>query len=457
MTLNFEDWESDLLVRIDRGLKFGKSIGIDALELYFTNSRSINVKLKGSMIDATQGGNIGIGCRCLTGKKIGFASASGITESAMNFAVESALKVSKALPNEDERWNNFVQTAETGKNGFIDMSIVEIASEEVVNGANLIFKEAIEYDSRISSVDGMISVGYSAFAVGNSEGLMKSSRTTFADIENSVVASEHMKSKTGVSFVRGRGIPKFDGIGRSGAEKAIKLLDSKSIEKTAQMKVIFNNLAAANFIKTGLNNSVNGQSVIEGRSAFTEKIGEKIGVSSLTIYDDGQMSGDPNMVAIDDEGFPRKTTQIMDKGVLKNFIFDQYYSNIYSTKSTGNAKRNGSQSYESLPKISLNTIHVVPGNKDINELASEINNGVFVEDILLGMHTSDTISRDFSIIAPNCYKIENGEITNPLEPISVAGNLYKAFNQIIALGNETELTPQGKIPSIAFSGFTISG
>lgn len=98
MALDFEDWESDLLARVDRGLKFGKSLGIDALELYITNSHSLDVKIKSGMIYATQGGNTGIGCRCLTGKKIGFASASGINDSSVNFAIDSALKVSKVLP-----------------------------------------------------------------------------------------------------------------------------------------------------------------------------------------------------------------------------------------------------------------------------------------------------------------------------------------------------------------------
>ena len=409
------------------------------------------------MIDATQGGNIGIGCRCLTGKKIGFATASGITESAVNFAIESALEVSKTLPKEDNRWKNFVQTSEIGKNGKIDNSVLEMKSEKIVNGANLIFNEARNYDPRISSIEGMISVGFGAFAIGNTEGLAKSSRTTKGEIVVYVIAAENLKTKTGMSFTRGRGIPKFEDIGRSGAEKAVKLLDSKPLEKTAQMNVILNNLAAAELMNAGLINSVNGHSVVEGRSIFAEKMGEKVGVSSLTIHDDGQMPGDPNMVAIDDEGYPRKTTQIIDKGVLKNFIFDQYYSNIYSTKNTGNAKRKGPQTYESLPKISPNSISIVPGNKNIDELAFEINNGVFIEDIMLGLHTADVVSGDFSIVAPNCYKIENGEIKNPLEPVSVAGNLYKAFKQIIALGNEIELTSYGKIPSIAFKDFSISG
>ncbi len=457
MALDFDEWESNLISLIDRGLKYGKSLGTDALELYITKSRSLDVNLKSGMIDATQGGNIGIGCRCLTGKKIGFASASGITDLAMNFAVESALKVSKALSKEDERWSNFVQTSEAGKNGMIDNSVLEIRSEEIVNGANLIFKEAKNHDSRVLSVEGMISVGYGAFAVGNSEGIAKSSRRTFGNIQISVVASENSKTKTGESFIIGRGVPRFAGIGINGANKAVKLLESKPLEKTARMNVIFNNLAAAVFFDSGLSNSVNGQSVVEGRSIFAEKIGEKVGVPSLTIYDDGQMSGDPNMVAIDDEGYPRETTQIIDKGVLKNFIFDQYYSNVFSATNTGNAKRQGSQSYESLPIISLNTISLVPGNRNIDDLGSEVVNGIFIEDNLLGMHTADRVSGDFSFVAPNCYKVENGEITTPLEPVSVAGNLYKAFNQIIAIGNETELTPFGKIPSIAFKDFTISG
>lgn len=458
MTLDFEDWESDLLARLERGLKFGKSQGIDALELYITNSRSLNVKIKGGMLDATQGGNIGVGCRCLTGKKIGFASASGIYDSAVNFAIESALEVSRVIPKEDDRWSNFVQISDTGRNGIIDMSVTEISSEEVVNGANLIFKEAKDYDPRIISIEGFLSVGYGAFAIGNTEGLLKSARNTSNSIEASVVATENSKSKTGVSFTLGRGIPKFEGIGTSSAKKAIKLLNSKPLEKTAQMEIIINNLAVSELIRTGLENSINGQSVIEGRSIFAEKMGEEVGVPFLTLYDDGQIPEDPKMVAIDDEGYPRKKTLIIDKGILKSFIFDQYYSKIYSTDNTGNAQRQGPQTYESLPKISPTTVSILPGSKNIKELASEINNGIFVEDILLGMRsTTDRISGDFSIVAPNCYKIENGEITSPLEPVSIAGNLYKAFKQIIGLGNDVTLTPFGKMPSIAFKGFTISG
>ena len=107
--------------------------------------------------------------------------------------------------------------------------------------------------------------------------------------------------------------------------------------------------------------------------------------------------------------------------------------------------------------ISPTTISVVPGTKDLDDLASEIDTGILISDNLLGMGHSNVISGDFSIVAPNSYKIEKGEITTPIEPVLVAGNLYKAFNQITNLGNDPKLTPYGKIPSIAFEGFTVSG
>ena len=457
MNLAFDEWESDLLSRVERGLKFGLSLGIDALELYITNTQSLDIKIESGMIDATQGGNIGVGCRCVMGKKVGFTSASGITDTAVNFAIESALKISKTLSKDDDRWKNFVQSSEKGKEGPIDESVLEVKSEEIVNGANLIFDEAKNYDSRILSVRGMIKVGYGAFAVGNTEGLSKSSKTSFGMIQAIFIASEGKKNKTGRNSAIGRGVPKFEGFGTIGAENAVEFLKSTPLNQTSQMNVLFDNKTASQLINASLLNSVSGKSVIEGRSVFADNLNTQVGVPFLTIYDDAQIPEDPKMVAIDDEGFPRKKTLIIEKGELKSFIFDHYYSQIYSTDNTGNANRQTSQSYESMPSIAPTTISVNPGSKNLEELVTEIKNGILVKGYLMGELHSDFISGDFSIVAPTCHKIEKGEITTPLEPVTIAGNFYKGFNQIVAIGNETELTFRGKVPSMGFEGFTVSG
>ena len=163
------------------------------------------------------------------------------------------------------------------------------------------------------------------------------------------------------------------------------------------------------------------------------------------------------MVAIDEEGYPRQTTTLIESGVLKSFIFNNYYSKIFEAENTGNANRGGPQSYESTPNVSPTTIAVDTGSKDLQALAEEIGNGVLITDFLMGMGHSNVVSGDFSIVAPSSFRVENGEILGPIEAVTVAGNLYKAFKQIISLGNETELTFIGKVPSISFDGFTVSG
>jgi PmbA protein len=451
------NWEDELLSSLERGLKYGKSKGPDALELYLTNSYSLVAKIKGEIIDVNQGGDIGVGCRSVKDNKIGFSTSSGIEDSSVNFAIESALEISNVLQEGDERWENFVRSKEKAKEGIIDESVFEVDGEDIFTNASLIYKEAKDYSSKVKSIEGMISIGYGAFAVGNTEGISKSSKSTFCSANIYVVAGEGNKTKNAMSSYTGRGVPNFEGMGESAAKKAINFLEAEKLNQTGKSKVIFNNITAGYFLKVALMNSVNGKSVVEGTTKFEDKINQKIGTGKLTIFDDGQIPEDPAMVSIDDEGYPRQRTCLIENGVLKNFIFNQYYGNIYDSKNTGNSKRSGTQTYESLPNVSLTTVSVPPGTKNLDDIISEVDEGILIEDLLLGMGHSNLISGDFSIVAPNCYKIEDGEIIKPVEPVSIAGNLYNAFNQIEIIGNERELHQNGKVPSLLFRDFTISG
>ena len=132
-------------------------------------------------------------------------------------------------------------------------------------------------------------------------------------------------------------------------------------QSTVEIFVIFNNFLTGQFVNFGLINSVNGRSVVEGRSRFADKIGDAIGNSTLTIVDDGQIPESPNTHAIDMEGHARQSTPIVKDGVLMSFLFDEYYGSIFGEASTGNANRGGQQPYEALPSISPTTLSISPG------------------------------------------------------------------------------------------------
>lgn len=456
MRIDFEDWKSELLAKIDTGLRYGSSLGADGVEIYLSKTHSLRMNFNSGLIDVKQGGSIGVGCRCLSNNKIGFASASGISDSEIKFAVINALDVAK-VSQIDSRWVSFVQNPEIGKEGIIDTALLELSPEEVTKNTLAIYDEAKKYDSRISAVFIDTDVSYGVIAVGNTEGIAKASASSSFEIETYITASDKGKTKSSYGFKYGRKVPHLEGEGTSVATKAINQLKSKPLNHTGQMKVVLDNSATGFLLQTALSNSINGKSVVEGRSAFADKMKEQVGVSFLNIYDDGQLLEHPKTYSIDAEGFPRRKTPIIENGVLQNYIFDNYYSNIIGSKNTGNAIREGTQSYESLPEIALNPFSVDPGSKDLKGLVAEIENGILINVYMMGLHTANPISGEFSVVAPYVYKIEHGEITTPLESITVAGNLYKIFNQILAVGNDTDITYGGKNPSMAFEGFSISG
>ena len=67
------------------------------------------------------------------------------------------------------------------------------------------------------------------------------------------------------------------------------------------------------------------------------------------------------------------------------------------------------------------------------------------------------LSGNFSLQASG-YRIENGEITTPVNLITVAGNIFEMFKDIADLGNDEYVTPSGissvsvYIKSLAISG-----
>ncbi|MHA1212610.1 MAG: metallopeptidase TldD-related protein, partial [Candidatus Heimdallarchaeota archaeon] len=75
----------------------------------------------------------------------------------------------------------------------------------------------------------------------------------------------------------------------------------------------------------------------------------------------------------------------------------------------------------------------------------------------MGMGHSNLISGDFSIVATAAYHIEKGEITHALNPITIAGNLYKSYKDILHIGSDSKLLQAVKTPTVAFNGFTVNG
>ena len=105
---------------------------------------------------------------------------------------------------------------------------------------------------------------------------------------------------------------------------------------------------------------------------------------------------------------PHQKTPVIEKGILRNFLYDNYSAKKEGKESTGNASRAG---YLSTPSIDTTNFHIMPGNKTSDEMLSEVDDGLIVY-YLQGAHSSNPVSGEFSVVATPAWKIKNGKITH---------------------------------------------
>ncbi len=182
-----------------------------------------------------------------------------------------------------------------------------------------------------------------------------------------------------------------------------------------------------------LSQGFNGKEVYKGTSPLAGKIGEKLFDDKITIIDDGTIDGKFASASYDDEGVPRRKNNLIEKGVLKSFIYDLKTAAQAGVKSTGNASRG----LFSPPEPSGSNLIIHPGETHLKDILSGMGNGILVED-LLGIGQGNIISGAFSNPVALAFKVESGEITGRVKDLSIAGNIYDLLKNVAAVSKEAQ-------------------
>jgi PmbA protein len=202
--------------------------------------------------------------------------------------------------------------------------------------------------------------------------------------------------------------------------------------KPGRMPVLFaptGTLALALPLSEGLN----GKAVYKGISPMIGKISEKLFDEKVTIIDDGTLDGKFASASYDDEGVPRRRNMLIEKGVLKSFIYDLKTAAQSGVESTGNASRG----LFNPPDPSGTNLVIQPGTTPLKDILASINEGIIVED-LLGIGQGNIISGAFSNPLALAFKVEKGEIVGRVKDLSIAGNIYDLLKNVEAVSQEAQ-------------------
>jgi len=420
---------------VNQSLKKGAS----EAEAYVYEGQATNIGIELGQISKTNRIiDRGLGIRLVANKAVGFAYTNVIDDtSEVDNIIVRALSAARAS-KPDPDWKSLPgRKAYASPEKTFDDKIVELGSEELVNVASTMLDAAGQVDKRVFPVEGGVGGAYISNAVANSNGVSGFDKGTIVECSIATLAREG-NSVTPVCF-------EFNAsrsyevdpvwVGKEAANLAVSALKTKSVE-TKSTTLILTQFALQDLFAYTLINAVKADSVQRNQSPFKGKINEKVASENLTVYDDGLLSGGLHTSPFDGEGVPHQKTAVIEKGILRSFLYDSYSAKKEGKESTGNAERAG---YLSTPSIEPTNFHVLPGNKKSDEMLNEVDDGLIIY-YLQGAHSSNPVSGEFSVVASPAWKIRKGEITHCSRGVMLAGNIFELLKNVSLIGdNERQI------------------
>ena len=394
--------------------------GAEQAEVYGMMGRSLDIDLRRDAVElASESFHRGLGLRAVAAGAVGFSSTSDM--SLLHFVAKSAVLSARARGG-DESWRSLPLPGKVVRpEGIFDSRLERIGPEECLDTAESMLSgcRAVKGAEPVSG--GVACICGSGFVI-NSLGIELQETATLMHATIEAIAKGEDVA-TGGEFYSSRCYqPSLQDVGSAAAEMALSSQGGSRAE-SGTFDVLIRPLAVAELLEYTLLPALASGNVQKGRSSLRGRVGEMISAESLMIADDGLLPGGMDSSAFDGEGVPSQRTVLIDEGILKGYLYDSYTAGKDEVASTGNAVRSG---YSDVPRVGIRNIIV--SSSDARDLLAETK-GLLVNG-LIGAHTANPISGDFSVEARNAFLIAPGEEARPIRSLMLAGNFFELLKDI---------------------------
>ncbi|MGQ4894725.1 MAG: TldD/PmbA family protein [Candidatus Njordarchaeia archaeon] len=434
---------------IEIGSKFIKrtrDLGADELEIYLESRRNFSLRVINRYTTIREGIDAGVGIRALVGKSIGFVSESTLNEESILEAIKVAIKIAKNKPEDPGLSHLPEPSKEYTAKGIFDKNLIEYHSDAFANMVRDSIAHAYDSCQLIKKVDFGFNRSIIKYAIVNSNGIQIGDKATVLSAYTDINVKKDDEEVTGVAFEVSRSIHerKILNLGVQAVRNAVSMFGGKKLKEAITADAVIENQCVPDFLWP-IQYNVNAQNVQNHRSKFIGKINEKVASEILTLVDDGTLPEGIRTVKSDGEGIATRRKTIIEKGVLRSFIYDSYTAHKENKESTGNAQRG---SFERPPRISFVNAVIEHGKGTLDDLVRETEKGVLIRGYMMGAHLTDPLKGTFAMTNINAQYIEHGEVKYPLKSITVSGNFFDLLHKIYRVANDPKILPEGKYVSM---------
>jgi PmbA protein len=429
----------------EKALEIAKKKGVKEAEAYVVSNRVLTIRLVNNAVFEAKGvHDIGLGVRVIKDKGLGFSSTAQFSKRALEKVVDAAIAASNArkLPFK----YSFPKPKKIPKVGKIfDKKLAELPPDMGVEIAYSMIENALEHDSKIADTAGVLNLVEYHTVVLNTHGVSAPNEGTFFEASLTATAKRGAKSAEGSAATAGRSLKEFkpEEIGRESAEMAVAGLKAKKIEAGKYTVVLDHEptLGVIGYVAAFVSPMIAKLYI----PLFLDKIGKKVASEELTVVDDPLMPGGIGSSPIDDEGVPSKKLTIINKGILKRFVYDSFYGALEKKNTTGSALRAifavgisafPGKNYNQEPIPIPRNITVKPGKWKRDEIIEDTKKGLLVRRFHYTRVTNPTRGDFTSVLRMGLYQIKNGEIQNAVSKSRILDNILNMMKNINAISKE---------------------
>lgn len=441
-------------------------LGATEAEAYVQNTRIIRISFAKKVQDIKTSESTGLGLRVALGKRTAMYSTSIFEEAEIIGAAEKAVKIAKVTP-EDPYWEHMnMKFGRSSAKGHFDRATATIEYDEIVESLGSAISILNEQDERVKPTEGLLSLITSKVSVINNCGQTVEEKETLASVEMRVRAKEAGRESTWAENHQARSWYEIDldSIAMRAVSKSVGFLGARSI-RSSKLPAILRNKVAAGIWGWMLFSPITADMVQKGGSPLADRLGEQIAAEDINIIDDGTMKTGIRTRPFDDEGHPTQKTPVIENGLLKSFLYDNYTALRDGVSSTGNATRlaYSPRARVSRPPTPRPTNLILEGGSiGDDEIIQDTKRGLYVEQVI-GEYLSNPFSGNLNATVTHGHVIENGEPKDPVKGVVLAGNFHDLLKdgfEAIAddTANYTTLSGSGFYsPTIKLRSLTVAG
>jgi len=195
--------------------------------------------------------------------------------------------------------------------------------------------------------------------------------------------------------------------------------------------VVLASEAGGTMIHEAIGHGLEADLAMEGLSCYKGMVGQMIGSPLIDVVDDKTVPYKRGTYAFDDEGTPSERTVLVEKGVLKNYLYDRFHAMKFGVPSTGNGRR---ESFRFKPIARMSNTMILPGRDDPAAIIASVDDGLLVKK--MGGGQVDTVRGDFVFEIQEGYLIEKGQIGPMVRNATMMGNGPKVLKEIDMAGTD---------------------